>query len=86
MNSASEFKQILSDRLASKGLDKETIPSFIRSMRICLAASPGMNHLKTGEQLQVMGWNDIDLDYHTLQIALAFFEAEADIQPKRSIS
>jgi hypothetical protein len=79
MNSISKIKQMLVDRLEVKGLEKDTIPSFIRSMRICFASDPQMNHLKTNRLLQFLGWNDIEVDYHTLQIAIACFEAEGMI-------
>ena len=76
MNYISRFKQLLVDRLEAKGIEKITIPSFIRSMRICFAIDPKINHLKANRQLQFLGWNDIEVDYHTLQIAIACFEAE----------
>jgi hypothetical protein len=79
MNSISKFRQILVDRLAANGLEKDTIPSFIRSMRICFATNPKMNHLKANRQLQFLGWYDIEVDYHTLQLSIACFEAEGII-------
>lgn len=79
MNSISKFKQILVDRLVTKGLEKDTIPSFIRSMRICLSTDPKMNYLKANKLLHFLGWNDIEMDYHTLQLAVACFEAEGII-------
>lgn len=48
-------------------------------MRICFATDPKMNHLKANRQLQFLGWNDIEVDYHTLQIAIACFEEEGII-------
>lgn len=79
INSMNKFKQNLVDRLAAKGLEKNTIPSFIRSMRICIATDPKINQLKANRQLQFLGWNDIEVDYRTLQIAIACFEAEGII-------
>ena len=79
MNSISKFKQLLVDRLEAKGLAQDIIPSFIRSMRICFVNDAKMNHLKTNRQLQFLGWNDIEVDYHTFQIAIACFEAEGAI-------
>ena len=79
MNSISKFRQILVNRLAAKGLEKDTIPSFIRSMRICFATNPKMNNLKANRQLQFLGWNDIEVDYRTLQLSIACFEAEGII-------
>ena len=77
MNSISNFKQMLVDCLEAKGFEKDTIPSFVRSMRICIDTDPKVNLLKVNRQLQFLGWNNIELDYHTLQIAIACFEAES---------
>ena len=79
MRSISNFKQILVEHLETKGLEKDTIPSFIRSLRICLATDSKMNHLKANRRLHFLGWNDIEVDYHTLQLAIACFEAEGII-------
>jgi len=79
MNSISEFKQILIAHLIAKGLEKETIPSFIRSMRIYLSNDPKINYLKANKHLHFLGWNDIEVDYHTFQLAIAYFEAEGII-------
>jgi len=76
MESLSKFKQILIDRLVSKGLEKVTIPSLIRSMRICLVIDPTMNHLQLNKELELLGWNDIRMDSDTLQIATAYFESK----------
>ena len=76
MQSISKFKQLLVGRLEAKGLESDIIPSFIRSMRICFANDPEMNQLKANRQLQFLGWNDIELDYHTLQIAIVCFEGD----------
>jgi len=80
MNSISKFKQMFVDRLEVKGLEKDTIPSYIRSMRICFANDPKINHLKAYRQLQFLGWNDIEVDNHTLQLAIAFFKVEDQIR------
>jgi len=69
-------KQVLMRRLEMKGLGKSTIPGFICSLKSCLLDNPDMNHLQANERLQFLGWDDFDLDYHTLQLAIASFEAE----------
>ena len=73
MNSISKFKQMFVDRLEVKGLEKDTIPSFIRSMRICFATDPQMNHLKAYRQLQFLGWNDIEVDHHNFAVSNSIF-------------
>jgi hypothetical protein len=69
-------KQTLMSRLEKKGLGKSTIPGFIWSLKRCLLDNPDMNLLQANQRLHFLGWNDVDLDYHTLQLAIANFEAE----------
>ena len=71
-----QLKEILIHRLANKGMDPNMIPSYIRSMKICFVNNANMNPLQVNEQLQFLGWNDIEVDYHTIQLAIACFEAE----------
>jgi hypothetical protein len=71
-----QLKETLIYRLANKGMDPNMIPSYIRSMKICFVNKPNMNPLQANEQLQFLGWNDIELDYHTMQLAKACFETE----------
>lgn len=74
-----QLKEILIHRLANKGMDSNMIPSYIRSMKICFANNPNMNSLQVNEQLQFLGWDDIEVDYHTIQLAIACFETEGII-------
>ncbi len=76
MNFSSEHKQILTHRLEKKGIAKNTIPGFLWSLKSCLLDNPDMNHWQANERLQFLGWDDFDLDYHTLQLAIACFETE----------
>ena len=77
-----DLKQVLFHHLELKGIDKDLIPSFIRSMKICLVVNPAMNHLQVDKELRLLGWNDFRLDYHTLQLALAYLETEGDSSKK----
>ena len=72
----SNLKQVLFHRLEVKGMEKDIIPSYIRSMKLCLVINPTMNHLQVDKELRFLGWNDFELDYHTLQLAIACFEKE----------
>jgi len=77
--SISNLKQILFQRLEVKGMEKDIIPSFIRSMKICFVTNSNMSHLQANKQLQSLGWNDFEVHYHTLQLAIACFETEGVI-------
>lgn len=77
--STSNSKQELFLHLESKGMKKDIIPSYIRSMRICFVADPVINYLQLEKELQVLGWHDLELDDHTLQLAVTCFETEGII-------
>ena len=76
-----DIKQELFDRLKTKGMEEDFIKSYIRSLRICLDINPTMNHLQLDTELQFLGWNDFEMDYHTLQLAIASFETEDVLAP-----
>ena len=69
-------KQALVHRLERMGLRKNAIPAFILSLKSCLTDNPNMDHLQANERLHFIGWDDFDLDYHTLELAIANIEAK----------
>ena len=69
-------KQTLMRRLEIKGLDKSIIPGFIWILKRWLRDNPDMDHLEANQRLHCLGWDDVDLDYHTMQLAIANFEAD----------
>ena len=52
------------------------IPGFIWSMKSCLKVNPDLNHIQLNNRMQFLGWKEIDLDFHTFQLAVSCFEAE----------
>jgi len=76
MKSKSKGKQLLFERIAAKGLEREMISSYIRSMRICYTSDPKLPSLKTNRQMQSPGWNNIELDYRILKQSITYFKTE----------
>ncbi|MBN1849998.1 MAG: hypothetical protein JW932_15605 [Deltaproteobacteria bacterium] len=62
-------------QLEKGGLESSFIPGFIRSLAKTISLDPQLNHLQINERLQYLGWDGFELDYHTLQLAVACFEA-----------
>lgn len=69
-------KQALVHRLEEMGLRSNTIPAFILSLKSCLTDNPNMDYLQVNDRLHFIGWDDFDLDYHTLELAIANIEAD----------
>lgn len=70
------IKQILIDRLEEKGIDCDNIPGFIRVLANCFLVDPDMDLGRIKNRLNYLGWEGFDLDYQTLQLAIACLEAE----------
>jgi hypothetical protein len=69
-----QFTEILIDRLEKKGLETRLIPGFIKALGKALLGNPHSSHLHMNKQLHSLGWDDLDLDYRTFEIATACFE------------
>ena len=72
----SELTHILVNRLEKREMEPRIIPCFIRDLATTVLINPDMGHLAVNRQLHLLGWDDFELDYHTLQLAIACFEAE----------
>ena len=68
--------QNLIDRLQKRGIEPDMVPGFLRSLANTILLNPGMNLLQMNNHLEWLGWTDFELDYHTVQLAIASFEAE----------
>ena len=71
-----ELKNILVQRLELIGLERTVIPGFLKSFSNALYLSPNLNLSGINQHLNLIGWNDIELDYHTYELARICLEAE----------
>jgi hypothetical protein len=71
-----DFKQILSQRLIKGGADPSSLDSILKALSKMLSADPGLDPVAANERLRYLGWHEVEVDYHTLQLALACFEME----------
>ncbi len=75
-NLMEDLKLLLIDRLKSKGMDPALIPAFLKALTSLIAAEPGIDPARINQKLLSLGWNEVAIDYHCQQIAIACFEAE----------
>ena len=68
--------QILIQHLVDKGMEVNSIPDFIKTVTLTLLADPGMSVQELTRHLQVLGWDDVELDAATLYLLLATFDPE----------
>ena len=72
----SRIKAILFQRLEDLGMDHALIPGFIRSLANSVDAAPHSNVYQVNERLRYMGWDNVQLDYHTFQLAVTCLESD----------
>jgi hypothetical protein len=69
------IKQILFQRLENKGIGPRIIPGLIRDLANLDVVDPRTNLFQVNKRLNYLGWGDVELDYHTLQLVIACMEA-----------
>ncbi|MFO7708226.1 MAG: hypothetical protein R6V84_08625 [Desulfobacterales bacterium] len=70
------LRQIFIDQLLKKGADPSSLPGMLRALSKILSSNPEIDTASANEKLCYLGWNEIQVDYHLLQLALAYFESE----------
>lgn len=73
-----DLKLLLIDRLKSKGIDPSLIPAFLKALKSIISSEPGIEFAQVNQKLKFLGWNEVVIDYHSLQIAIAILEAKVD--------
>lgn len=70
------IEQIFLDRLKKIGIEPNLIPGFIKDLANSLFLNPNMNLAQVNERLRYLGWDEIELDYHTYQLAKECLERD----------
>lgn len=68
-------KPLLIDRLIKRGADPSSVDAILRSLSKVLFADPNIDPAAANEKLHYLGWQEIEVDYQLLQLALAHFES-----------
>lgn len=62
------------DRLVIKGMDITSIPNYIRDLAYIISFNKLSSLQGLNRRLQLLGWDDFELDEHTFLLILAVFE------------
>ena len=68
--------QILEDRLKELGVEAHAISPFIRDLAKVLSTDLSSELSEVNQRLRSLGWDDLEVDYRTLELATACFELE----------
>jgi hypothetical protein len=73
-----DLKPLLIDRLKSKGIDPSLIPAYLKALTSIISSEPGIELAQVNQKLHTLGWNEMAIDYHSLQIAIACLVTEVN--------
>jgi hypothetical protein len=69
-----DIEKTLVIELKVKGVGENIIPRLIKDLSYSFESNPSITLSDANERLRFMGWDDVELDYHTLQLAIAALE------------
>ena len=72
------LKPLLIDRLKSQGMDPSLIPAFLKALTSIISSEPGIDLAQENQKLNLLGWDEVTIDYHSLQIAIACLVTEVN--------
>ena len=68
------FTKIVTHRLEEKGLAPDEIKGFVRCVAVTISDDYDIGLHEINSRLGSLGWDTINLDYHTLQLIIASIE------------
>jgi hypothetical protein len=73
-----DLKLLLIDRLKSQGMDPALIPAYMKALTSIITTEPAIGVAQVNQKLHALEWNEVCLDYHSLEIAMACLITEAN--------
>ena len=71
-----DLKLLLIDRLKSQGVEPSLIPAYLKALTSIISSEPRIDPSQANLKLHALGWNEVSLDYHSLQIAIACLDTD----------
>ena len=71
---SADIEKTLINELKGKGIENNIIPRFIKDLAYSFQIDPSVSLSDVNDRLHFLGWEEVELDYHTLQLAIASFE------------
>ena len=71
-----KIDQILIEKLEERGIERDVIPSFVKDVSTIILSNPNTSLTQINERLQFLGWDNMALDYRTMELFMTCFESE----------
>ena len=74
-----QIVRVLIERLVGKGMEISNIPAYIRDLANTVSVNGYLSLQELNGRLEMLGWDDFELDDHTLQLIMANFETDGSL-------
>ena len=74
--SRTSIYSLLLRNLEAKGVNREVVQRIAKDLMLSFAINPSMERAEMSKRLHALGWDDIDLDYRTWELAKASFDMQ----------
>ena len=78
--------RILVDRLVGKGIAPGSIPAYVRDLFNTISVNTNLALYDVNRGMARLGWDEFELDDHTLQLITAVFETDNEYKKARENS
>ena len=78
-----DIRELLIQRLKNKGIESQIIKRFIKDLIYAFSSNPEITPFELDSYLHRLGWEEINVDYQTYQLAKAIFE---DVDMRKGMS
>jgi hypothetical protein len=69
-------------KLIENGVEASLIPGFLRSLANACLITPNISHYQANKRIKYLGWEHIEIDYHTFELAMTSLEVKGLSQLK----
>ena len=74
--------RILVDRLRGRGIAPVSIPAYVRDLFNTISTNTNQDLHDVNRGMARLGWNEFELDDHTLQLITAVFETDHEYKKR----
>jgi hypothetical protein len=69
-----DIEKVLIGKVKKKGIEAEFIPRFIKDLVHSFSINPSISLSEVIHRMHSLGWDEAEVDYHTLELARASFD------------
>lgn len=71
---AEDLYEVLLSRLRREGIAHRSMPLLVKDLMHSFTLNPAMECSELNDRIHLLGWGEVEVDYHICELARATFE------------